>query len=288
MDRRTFLNVLGLLTGSTAVSACSSEKGRSPLISALIPPDDGVIPGQSTWLFTTCTECPSGCGMQVRLREGVPVKSEGVADHPVSGGGLCMRGQASLWRLYHPGRLKGPLLRDGGTFKAISWDDALDRVVAALGKGAQEGRRSAWLSGRTTGSLSDLIEETARALGIERLPEFEPFSHAALRRANGLLFGRRELAHVELGKADALLTVGADLLETFVNPVGFARQLSDRSGARWWHAEPHFSLTGANADVRLTVRPGSEPHLLAWLLRRLGPGARRPLPARVAGALPEV
>ena len=77
MDRRSFLNVLGLLTGSTALSACSSDKGRSPLISALIPPDDGVIPGQSTWIFTTCTECPAGCGMQVRLREGSRSRPKG-------------------------------------------------------------------------------------------------------------------------------------------------------------------------------------------------------------------
>ncbi|HSN15477.1 MAG TPA: hypothetical protein VLT61_12660, partial [Anaeromyxobacteraceae bacterium] len=261
MDRRTFLNMLGLLTGSTAFSGCSPEKGRSPLISALIPPEDGVIPGQSTWLFTTCTECPAGCGMQVRLREGHPVKAEGVVDHPISGGGLCMRGQASLWRLYDPKRLRGPLLRDGGKFKPIAWDDALDRILAGLAAARADARRSVWLSGRTTGPLAELVAETGAALGIERLPEFEPFSHAALRRANGLLFGRPELPDFEVGRSDALLTVGADLLETFVNPVGFASQLSDRTGGRWWHAEAHYSLTGANADVRLTLHPGSEAHL---------------------------
>jgi molybdopterin-containing oxidoreductase family iron-sulfur binding subunit len=199
-----------------------------------------------------------------------------------------MRGQASLWRLYDPKRLRGPLLRDGGTFKPIPWDDALDRVLAGLAAASTAARRSVWLSGRTTGPLAELVAETGAALGIERLPEFEPFSHAALRRANGLLFGRPELPHFEVGRADALLTVGADLLETFVSPVGFASQLSDRAGGRWWHAEPHYSLTGANADVRLSLRPGSEPHLLAWLLRRLAPRARRPLPAAVGGALPPV
>jgi molybdopterin-containing oxidoreductase family iron-sulfur binding subunit len=287
MDRRSFLNVLGLLTGSTALSACSSDKGRSPLISALIPPDDGVIPGQSTWLFTTCTECPAGCGMQVRLREGQPVKAEGVPDHPVSGGGLCARGQASLWRLYHPKRLRGPMLREGGAFRPVSWDGAEDLVVAALARARLDGRRSAWLSGRTTGPLAALIDESSAALDVERLPEWEPFSHAALRRASALLFGRADVAHFDVGQPDALLTVGADLLETFVNPVGFARQLADRTGG-WWHAESHCSLTGANADVRLQLRPGSEPWLLAWLLRRLPGRGRRQLSPALAAALPAV
>jgi Fe-S-cluster-containing dehydrogenase component/anaerobic selenocysteine-containing dehydrogenase len=287
MDRRSFLNVLGLLTGSTALSACSSEKGRSPLISALIPPDDGVIPGQSTWHFTTCTECPAGCGMQVRLREGQPVKAEGIPDHPVSGGGLCVRGQASLWRLYHPKRLRGPLLREGGALSPVSWDDAEARILAALDRAGREGRRSAWLSGRTTGPLSELIAETTAALGVERLPEWEHFGHAAIRRANALLFGRGEVPRFDVGQPDVLLTVGADLLETFVNPVGFARQLADRPGG-WWHAEPHLSLTGANADSRLALRPGSEPWLLAWLLGRVPGRAGRRLPPAVAGALPVV
>jgi molybdopterin-containing oxidoreductase family iron-sulfur binding subunit len=225
--------------------------------------------------------------MQVRIREGLPVKAEGVPDHPVSGGGLCARGQATLWRLYHPKRLRGPMVREGGTFRPIPWEEAEGRIQAAMDRARKDGRRNAWLSGRTTGPLAALIAETARSLDLERLPEWEPFSHAAIRRANGILFGRAEVPRLQVGQADALLSVGADLLETFVNPVGFARQLSDRPGG-WWHAEPHYSLTGANADERLVVRPGSEPWLLAWLLRRLpGRGPRR-LPAGIEAALPTV
>jgi molybdopterin-containing oxidoreductase family iron-sulfur binding subunit len=287
MDRRSFLHVLGLLTGGSALSACGPDKGRSPLLSALIPPDDGVIPGQSTWIFTTCTECPAGCGMQVRIREGQPVKAEGVPDHPISGGGLCMRGQASLWRLYHPKRLRAPLLREGGAFRAIGWDDAEARILAALERARGDGRRSAWLSGRSTGAVASLVDEATRALGVERLPEWEAFGHAALRQANGLLFGRAEVPHFDLGQPDALLSVGADLLETFLNPVGFARQLADRAGG-WWHAEPHHSLTGANADERLRLRPGSEPWLLAWLMRRLPARGDRRLAASISAALPAV
>jgi len=287
MDRRAFLQTLGLLTGSSALSACTPGQERRHLISALVPREDGVFPGQSVWHFTTCTECPAGCGMQVRLREGNPVKVEGIPGHPISDGGLCVRGQASLHRLLHPKRLRGPLARGGGGHRPVTWDDALARVDAALGEDRKAGRASVYLSGRTHGALADLQAESAVALGLERAPQFEPFSHAALRGANGLLFGAPEVPHVDPAACDLLLTVGADLLETFVSPVDFASRLADgAAGRRWWHAEPHYSLTGANADRRLALRPGSEAWLLAWLLARLAPGARRSLPPSVLVALP--
>jgi molybdopterin-containing oxidoreductase family iron-sulfur binding subunit len=287
MDRRSFLQMLGLLTGSGALQGCTSEEGRNRLISTLVPPDDGTLPGEAKWHATTCTECPAGCGMLVRIREGRPVKAEGMPGHPVSRGGLCARGQASLWRLHHPRRLRGPLLREGGGLRPASWEEALSRISAALGSAQAAGRRSVYLGGRTHGALAELLAESARSLGLERAPDFEPFSHAALRSANAALFGVGDLPRLELSRADVLLSVGADLLETFVNPVGFAAQLADGpAGRRWWHAEPHYSLTGANADERLALRPGSEAILLAWLLHRIQPEARRPLPKGVADALP--
>ena len=293
MERREFLHLLGLFSGTTLLSACGSEDGQKRLISYLVPPDEGVIPGEALWYPATCTECPAGCGLQVRVREGRPVKAEGIPDHPVSGGGLCVRGQSSLWRLYHPERLAAPLLRDAeGVFRPISWDEAFETIQTALARSREQGRRNVYLAGRTTGSLASLIEASCSALGVERLAEFEPYSHAALRKAYGLLFGQKELPHFRIEAADFLLTLGADLLETFVSPVDFARQTAARkgkSGFRWVHAEPHISLTGVNADVRLVLRPGGEPALLLWLLHRLAAnGPRRRLPAEVLASLPEL
>jgi molybdopterin-containing oxidoreductase family iron-sulfur binding subunit len=251
-DRREFLHLLGLFSGTSVLSACGSEREQKKLISYLVPPEDGVIPGEAFWVPGTCTECPAGCGLQVRVREGRPVKVEGIPGHPVSGGGLCVRGQASLWRLYHPERLAAPLLRDAaGVFQPISWDEAFGTIQAALIRSREQGRRSVYLAGRTTGCLAPLIEASCTALGVERLAEFELFAHAALRRGYGLLFGREELPHFRTGEADFLLTLGADLLETFVSPVDFARQFAARKGEdgrRWVHVEPHISLTGVNAD----------------------------------------
>jgi molybdopterin-containing oxidoreductase family iron-sulfur binding subunit len=293
MDRRKFLQLMGLVSGTTLLSSCGSERNQKELISYLVPPEDGVRPGTAAWRVSTCSECPAHCGITVRLREGRAVKLEGNPDHPVSQGALCMRGQAALWRLYHPQRLRTPLLRTGNGYRPIGWDEAMKRIAEAMTASAEKSRTNMLLTGSTSGSLATLQERFADTCRIDRLPEFEFFNHAALRQAYQLLYGRPRLPRFGIEDADLLVTVGADLLETFISPVGYAHQLSvarREKGLQWSHIEPHLSLTGANADRRLTIRPGSEATLLLWLLQTLAKRRRyaRRLPQQILDALPKI
>src|SRR3972149_1283669 len=262
MKRRDFLWLLGVISGSAAMSSCGSPKRWAKSPSYLRPPEEGVVPGEASFHPATGTEGPAGCGVVARVREGRPVKLEGIPGHPVNDGGLCVRGQSSLYRLYHPERIRGPMAREGGKLRPIPWEEAFARVAGALRASREKGRKNLFLSGRTTGSLSRLADAACERLEVERLPEYEVYSHAAVKEANGLLFGEREIPHYRIEKADFLLTVGADLLETYVTPVAYTRKLSSaRAGGDflWHHVEPHMSLTGADADRRFTVAPGRGP-----------------------------
>ena len=64
-----------------------------------------------------------------------------------------------------------------------------------------------------------MIGEFCDAANVERAKEFETFSHAAIRQANGLLFGDAVVPMYKIEDADFMLTLGADLMETFVSPV---------------------------------------------------------------------
>jgi Fe-S-cluster-containing dehydrogenase component len=271
MDRRTFLKLFGLASGAAAASCGTKEPER--LIPYLVPPDDGVLPGEARWVPATCTECPAGCGVLARVRDGRPVKLEGNGDHPVNKGGLCMRGQASLARLYHPDRIKTPLIKEGGTYKEISWDAALGKIKSALGN-ASTAKKNYFLSGRTTGAIVDVIDQFCARWKVTRLPEFEVYSHSNIRKANGYVFGMPRIPDYRIDKADFLLTIGADILETFVSPVRFARMIAEsrenNPNFKWIHIEPHFSLTGANADTRFALKPGTETALLETLLSSAG------------------
>ncbi|HEU4475005.1 MAG TPA: hypothetical protein VFR72_09200, partial [Gemmatimonadales bacterium] len=111
LDRRRFLTVLGVSAGggAMALSGCSTDRVQK-LVPYLVQSEDQV-PGVATWYASTCTECPTGCGVHVRTREGRAVKLEGNPEHPINQGKLCSRGQAALQGLYNPGRIKAPMAR---------------------------------------------------------------------------------------------------------------------------------------------------------------------------------
>src|SRR5688500_12161762 len=185
IDRRKFLTVLGVSGGgAVALSGCSTDKVQR-LIPYLVQAEDQV-PGVATWYASTCTECPTGCGVHVRTREGRAVKLEGNPEHPINQGKLCSRGQAALQGLDSPGRINAPMARsaDGG-FVEITWDDAIARLAGKLG---EAGSRVAVISGAARGTFSDLLAEWTGALG-GRLVRYESFDHEPVRAANRQVFG---------------------------------------------------------------------------------------------------
>ncbi|GEL24374.1 molybdopterin oxidoreductase [Pseudonocardia sulfidoxydans NBRC 16205] len=79
-------------------------------------------------------DCPDTCAMVVTVDdEGRAVGLRGDRDHPYTAGGLCVKVNNYLDRVYDPGRVLFPLRRTGpkgsGRFERITWDDALDEIA---------------------------------------------------------------------------------------------------------------------------------------------------------------
>jgi molybdopterin-containing oxidoreductase family iron-sulfur binding subunit len=263
IDRRRFLTVLGTSSaGAAALAGCSTDRVEK-LIPYLVQSEDQV-PGVSTWYASSCTECPGGCGLHVRTREGRAVKLEGNPEHPLNQGKLCSRGQAALQGLYNPGRLKGPMARDAsGRLQQITWDDAIARLaskVSAAGSGV------AAISGAGRGTFSDLLGDWIAALG-GRVVRYQPFANEALRTANRQVFGQDQLAVHDFAKAKHIVSFGADFLESWPgsmeNQRGFAQSHGFSQGnlAKCIYLAPRRDLTGLNADEWHAIRPGSEAAL---------------------------
>src|SRR5256885_5310664 len=132
MKRRDFFKIV---TASGAAAATGGCQQATESILPLVVPNERIVPGVASWFATVCRECPAGCGVLAKNREGRIVKLEGNPDHPVNAGALCLRGQAALQGLYHPDRIAGPQVREGSAgFKAATWDAAstivADRITA--------------------------------------------------------------------------------------------------------------------------------------------------------------
>ena len=273
LSRRDFLRIAGL-TGSAALAGCSEPTRR--LIPYVIPPED-IIPGEATWYATTCRECPAGCGMLAKNRDGHVIKVEGNPHHPVNQGRLCPRGQASVQGLYNPARFRGPLQRNSlGSLDPVSWDQAENILVEKISQLSQQGRkgRLVFLSELITGTLKDLVKRWISRMGNGELILYEPFSYEALRKANQIVFGIDGLPTYRIDRADFLVAFGAPFLETWLSNVEYASQFAEFHAPKenrkslFFHVGPRFSMTAAKADEWIAVPPGTE-YLIALAMLKI-------------------
>jgi molybdopterin-containing oxidoreductase family iron-sulfur binding subunit len=270
MNRRDFFKIVAT-TGATAAAAGCQQAAEQIL--PLVVPNENIVPGVAAWFATVCRECPAGCGVLARNREGRVVKLEGNPEHPVNRGALCARGQAALHGLYHPDRFAGPQQRQGDALRAVGWDDALKGFGDALGGLKGKPGALAVVSQLESGSLGVLLDRWTRALGGRPRVMLEPFGYEAIRSGNRLTFGRDAVPYHAFEDAEVVLSFGADFLETWISNVqsarGFARMHTFRDGkaGRFIHVEPRQSLTASSADEWVRNTPGTEAAVALAILK---------------------
>ncbi|KAA0255866.1 MAG: 4Fe-4S dicluster domain-containing protein [Acidobacteria bacterium] len=285
--RRGFL--LGLGAGAAAaLAACK----RLPVEHALpfpVAPEE-VVPGVPSLYASTCTACTASCGLTMRVLDGRPVKLEGRAGHPLSGGGICAVGQADLRALYDASRLRGPLL-DG---KPATWEALDARVEAGLadvaaGKGRLFLVTPTLVSPAEREAVSAFLARFGGTL-VERDPGVR--SASAVLAAWEALDGTPLVPSLSLDACDLLVTFSADLLGTGPEPVAHtaawsARKREERFAPRHVAVEGSLSLTGAAADERWPATSSDERLALLRLLALVA-GHAGPAGASVASALAPV
>ena len=79
-------------------------------------------------------DCPDMCSLLARVEDGRVVRIEGDPDQPFTAGFACAKVNRDAELVHSPERLATPLRRIGakgeGKFAPISWDEALDEIVA--------------------------------------------------------------------------------------------------------------------------------------------------------------
>ena len=282
MERRDFFKIAALTGAAATLDSCGSPDHQ--LIRFV--PEETLVPGMATWKPSLCTLCSAGCGLIVRVMQGeaevvrkgqlgiikmgLAKKLEGNPMHPVNRGKLCARGQAGLQVVYHPDRLRGPLKRTGergsGTFRELSWDDAMKELTSQLSTLHSSGSAAslAFLTSPLRGQRRELAERFLKAYGAPAPVAYEPLDETVLRQANLLSFGWPELPTFDLARANYVISFGADFLGTWNSPVsqsiGYGEMRQGHTGrrGRFVQVESRMSQTGANADEWVPCRPGTE------------------------------
>jgi anaerobic selenocysteine-containing dehydrogenase len=266
LDRRQFLKIGGATAFATLFGGC--EKVQKKLIPFLIPPENTVL-GEALWYASVCGQCPAGCGIVVRVSEGRAKKIEGNPLHPVNRGKLCARGQAALQALYHPERLGQPMklsgTRGSGSYKPVSWEEALSLLMAQLKKVRAEAPSSLLMLSEPMRGHAGLVSgRFMKAFGSPHRVAWAPLGSDAMVSAHEAAYGVRDLPEHDLANARYLLSFSGDFLETGLSPVHYAgaygRMRNDRETTRgkFVHFGPRLSMTAASADLFLPCAPGTE------------------------------
>jgi molybdopterin-containing oxidoreductase family iron-sulfur binding subunit len=282
--RRGFLRAAGFAFAGAAVSGCA----RTPVHKAipyLVQPET-ITPGRAYYYASTCGGCSAGCGLLVKDRDGRPIKLEGNPDHPISQGGLCAVGQASILGLYDRLRLRQPL-RDG---QPATWAEVDHEILGRLDAIRQQGGAVRFLTGTVLSpTVRAAITRFLAGFRDSRHMTYDALSCSAVLDAHAATHGARVLPRYHLDRAEVLVSLDADFLGTWISPVEFAaayhrgRPLDEASPRLSYHVqfESRLSLTGSKADQRVRVAPGELGLVLTHLAARLA--ARAGVPFETAG-----
>lgn len=258
IDRRTFLKLAGFSFAGTVMAGCQQGTVEKA-IPFLIKPEE-VTPGVATWYATTCAGCDAACGVRAKNRDGRPIKLEGNPEHPVSRGGLCAAGQASLLSLYDSQRLQHPMM-DG---KQATWEEIDRTVIAELEKIRTSGGAVRILSSSAPGPTTRAaITRFLAGFKDAKHVVYDALSSSAVLDAHEKTHGVRVLPHYRFERAEVIVSFDADFLGTWISPVEFTagyragRSLEGTPPKFSYHIqiESRLSLTGSNADHRITAAP---------------------------------
>ncbi|HEV8537721.1 MAG TPA: molybdopterin-dependent oxidoreductase [Bacteroidota bacterium] len=273
--RREFLRLFGGLAGAAAVSGCALEEVFEMPSRLIEQARRG--PGIETWKNTICGLCSAGCGIRVRLVDGLPVYVKGNPMYPINQGGLCPLGLNALHHLYHPDRLKGPMKQVGkfgsGKWESITWDEALKTVSDALVKLRNEGNphQVAFLGHDERGLMHRHIARFMQAYGSPNYFQFSPAQDDGV--AYLLMQGDPQIPAYDVLNAKLIVSFGSNFLEEGHSPIYYTKLYGHHqdSQTRYVQIESRMSLTASNADRWVTIRPGAYGALalgIAYVLLR--------------------
>jgi len=219
--------------------------------------------------FACPLDCFDLCGLIATVESGRVTRIQGDQDHPVTRGKVCIKGKKLLKRLYHPERLHTPLLKKGGNWQPISWDEALDSMATQLARIKSE-----------SGSTAVLHYSDAGYGGIAKTADRLFFNHfggvtvptgslcwAAGMAAQTYDFGVARGHHPEdIAQAKTILLWSRNPVYTNMHLVGFVNQ-ARKNGARVILIDPLKSASAGIAGSHIPVKPGSDGALALGLCK---------------------
>ena len=266
-NRRDFLKYVGFSTAAASLAACEGPVVKS--IPYVVLPEN-IVPGVANYYATTIANGFDFASILIKTREGRPIKVENNTLAKI-GGSANARIQGSVLSLYDSTRLQGPLANG----EPVEWD-VLNAAVKAKMAGLKGSAKKiavltqTYASPSTDRLLSDLVAANENVVHVT----YDAISEDAALTAFENKYGERALADYDFEKAGLIVSFGADFIADWQGggyDAGYSRGRVPKNGKMSRHVqlEANMSLTGANADKRVAMKPSAQKVVLAKLYGKL-------------------
>jgi len=253
-SRRDFLKYVGFTTAAATLASCEGPVRKA--IPYVIKPED-ITPGVANYYASTMFNGFDFANILVKTREGRPIKIE---PNKEANGQTNARVQASVLSLYDSNRLQEPKANGENT----TWENIDKEIPNKLKNVIESGKEVVLLTGTCASpSTRKLVDKFKEKFGEVRHVVYDAVSESAALDAFETMYGVRALPDYDFSKAETIVSFGADFLGDWQGG-GFDRSYmlgrKPESGVMSHHVqlEANMSLTGANADKRIPLKPSDQ------------------------------
>ena len=264
VDRRAFLRGSGLAIGGLA--AIGATGGTVTAASA-----QPAISGALKTVKTVCTHCSVGCTVIAELDNGVWVGQEPGWDSPFNLGAHCAKGASVREHAHGERRLKYPMKKEGGEWKRISWEQAINEIGDQMLKIRDESGPDSvyWLgSAKHSNEQAYLFRKFAAYWGTNNVDHQARICHSTTVAgvANTWGYGAMTNSYNDIHNSRAMILFGSNPAEA--HPVSLLHILKakEQNNAPLIVVDPRFTRTAAHADEYMRIRPGTDVAVVWGLL----------------------
>ncbi|MEN8154308.1 MAG: molybdopterin-dependent oxidoreductase [Acidobacteriota bacterium] len=205
-------------------------------------------------------DCYSTCSFRVSLRDGRIGLIEPHPGNKATGEGVCLKGLSYAERVYHPDRILHPLKKTDGTFKRISWDEALSDIennIRDIHKNYGPGSILYYAATGTKGILNGVGKNFWEKTGGCSTTYGDLCWPTGLEATRLTLGDNIHNAPWDIENAGLIIMWGKNGAETNVHQMKYIEKAQSK-GSKFIVIDPRRTESAARADMLISPKPGSD------------------------------
>ncbi|GAA0751151.1 TAT-variant-translocated molybdopterin oxidoreductase [Psychroflexus lacisalsi] len=264
-SRRDFLKYVGFSTAAASLAACEGPVIKS--IPYVVQPER-IVPGVADYYATTIADGFDFASILVKTREGRPIKIETNKESNGLSAGKA-RVHASVLDLYDIKRLQNPQIEN----RDVTWTEFFSSLETEL-KATSDKKTYLITQTFASPSTEKLIKEFQEKYPNVEHVVYDTVSDESALNAFEAKYGYRALPNYDFSKSEMIVSVGADFLGDWQGGAfdsGYSKSRVPNNGKMSRHVqfEANMTLSGANADKRVPVKPSLQNQIVVEVYNQI-------------------